>query len=124
MIRVVPFGSTSGFSDKPTAGTHFYSQGFTPSLLGAATMYSIQNLRDSTQVSSMGSVKYFAIGPAGGRFALTDTGKILKETTPGVGDFSIAHTHTGSNGAGLLGDQYGNLLYASPTALGLYDGSS
>jgi hypothetical protein len=85
-------------------------------------MYSIVNKRDSVTVSTMGNIKYYAIAN-GAMYAVDDAGHVLKETTPGVYDFSIVRS-PGGNGAGLLGDQYGNLLYAQNSQLGKYDGST
>jgi hypothetical protein len=122
MIRVFPFAATQGFSDKNIPGTSYYSQNFIPSLYGAATQYSILNKRTSVQVSGMGNIKYFA-NANGVMYAQDDAGQILKEQTPGAYDFTIARS-PGGNGAGLLGDQFGNLLYAQNTTLGLYDGTT
>lgn len=125
-IRALPFGAFEGFSDLAVPGASYYSQSFSPSLYGAATMYSLENMRDSVQVSDMGLPKSFAIGPGGALFAQDDSGNILKEQTPGAFDFAIVHS-PGGNGAGIMGDQYGNLLYACGSAndqLGLYDGTT
>lgn len=120
MIRIVPFGASAGFSDEPRVGMAYYTQGFTQSLLGAATLYSILNKRDSGTVVGMGNIKYFA-NANGVIYAQDDSGNVLKETTPGAYDFSIVRS-PGGNGAGLLGDQYKRLFYATPTELGMYDG--
>jgi hypothetical protein len=122
MIRVLPFGASQGFSDKNIPGTSYYSQGFFPALYGAATLFSIINKRDSTQVSSMGNIKNFA-NANGVMYAQDDAGHILKEGSSGVYDFTIVRS-PGGNGAGLLGDQFGNLLYAQNGTLGLYDGTT
>ena len=120
-IRILPFGAFEGFSDLPVPGTHYYSQGFSPSLFGMGTMYSIVNKIDSSTVSGMGNIKNYA--PANGAmYAQDDNGNILKETTPGAYDFAIVRT-PGGNGAGLLGDQKGRLLYAQNDHIGKYDGS-
>src|ERR1022692_2859877 len=125
-LKIFPFGAFAGFSDIAIPGTHYYSQGFTPSEFGAATMYSILNKANSGVITGMGNIKYFATGPSGARFAQDDAGHILKETTPGAYDFAIVRS-PGGNGAGLLGDQYGNLFYAngaSNNQLGKYDGTT
>ena len=125
-LRIVPFGAFEGFSDQPVTGAHYYSQGLTPSLFGAGTLYSIVNKRDSTVVTGMGNIKYFAIGPGGARYAQDNAGHILKETTPGAYDFAIVRS-PGGTGNGLMGDQYGNLFYsngASNNALGKFDGTT
>src|SRR5438309_11860151 len=98
-LRILPFGAFEGFSDVAVAGTHYYSQGFTPSLFGAGTMYSILNKADSGAIVGMGNIKSFAKGPSGAMFAQDDAGNILKEQTPGVYDFTIVRT-PGGNGAG------------------------
>jgi hypothetical protein len=125
-LRIVPFGAPTGFSDQAVAGAHYYSQGFSPSLFGTGTQYSIINKRDSTVVTGMGNIKYFALGPGGAMFAQDDAGHILKEQTPGAFDFTIVRS-PGGNGCGLMGDQYGNLFYAcgsSNNQLGKYDGTT
>jgi hypothetical protein len=125
-LRILPFGALQGFSDLGIAGTSYYSQGMSPSLFGGATLYSIVNKIDSSTVSTMGNIKCYALGPGGFTYAQDTAGHILKEATPGAYDFTIVHS-PGGNGAGLFGDQYGNLLYACGTTnnqLGLYDGSS
>src|ERR1700735_596118 len=111
-IKVVPFGAFAGFSDQPIAGAHYYSQNFSPSLFGTSTMYSLVNERSSIQVSGMGNIKWFATGPGGSLYAQDNNGNILKEQNPGAYDFAIVRS-PGGNGAGLMGDQYGNLLYAN-----------
>ncbi len=126
MKRILPFGAFEGFSDLARPGTHYYFQGFTSSLFGAATMYSIQNKIDSGTVPGMGNIKGFAIGPGGARFAQDDAGNVLKEQTPGAYDFVIVNT-PGGNGSGIMGDQFGNLLYASGASnnrIGIYDGTT
>jgi hypothetical protein len=119
-IRTIPFGAPAGFSDQPRPGTSYYTQGLTQSLLGAATLYSIINKIDSGTVIGMGNIKYFA-NANGAIYAQDDNGNVLKEGTPGLFDFSIVRP-PGGNGAGLLGDQYKRLFYATPTQLGMYDG--
>src|SRR5205085_50637 len=77
--------------------------------------------KDSTDISGLGAVKYFAKASLY-NFAQDDNGKIYKEATPGAYDFALARTPgVTSNGAGLLGDQKGRLLYAGNTDLGMYD---
>ena len=110
MVRIFPFVAPDGFSDQPIAGTHFYSQGFVPSLFGASTLYSLQNKRNSTQVGGMGNIKYFATA-FGKMFAMDDNGAVLEEATLGAYDFSIVRALSSSNGGGLLGDQYSRLFY-------------
>ena len=125
-IKVVPFGAFAGFSDQPIAGAHYYSQNFSPSLFGTSTMYSLVNERSSIQVSGMGNIKWFATGPGGSLYAQDNNGNILKEQNPGAYDFAIVRS-PGGNGAGLMGDQYGNLLYANGSSnnqLGLFDGTT
>src|SRR4051812_26325253 len=112
MIRALPFGSFSGFSDTERPGTSYYTQGLTQSASGIGTLYRIVNKIDSSSVAGMGNITYFATGPGGARFAQDDAGNILKEGTPGVYDFSIVRS-PGGNGCGLMGDQYGNLFYAN-----------
>src|SRR5258708_7858048 len=120
-LRILPFGAFSGFSDLNVPGTHYYSQGFSPSQFGAATMYSIVNKIDSVSVSGMGNVKEYALAN-GAMYAQDDAGHILKETNPGAFDFSIVRS-PGGNGAGLAGDQKGRLIYAQNDTIGKYDGS-
>jgi hypothetical protein len=120
-IRILPFGAFEGFSDLPRPGTHYYSQGLTQSLLGSGTLYSLINKKDNSSVAFT-KIKHFA--PLGGTmFALDDSGNVLKETTPGQYDFTIDHTTSSNNGAGLLADQQGRIVYAGNTYLGLYNGS-
>lgn len=123
-LKAVPIKNFSGFSDKKLLGAHYYSQGFFPSEFGAALLYSIVKRKDSADISGLGAIKYFA--KAGiYSYAQDDNGKIYKEATPGAYDFALAHTSgVTSNGAGLLGDQKGRLLYAGNTDLGMYDGST
>jgi hypothetical protein len=120
-LRILPFGAFEGFSDLAVAGTHYYSQGFTPSLFGMGTMYSIVNKANSGVITGMGNIKNYALAN-GAMYAQDDNGNILKETTPGAYDFAIARS-PGGNGAGLLGDQKGRLIYAQNAAIGKYDGS-
>jgi hypothetical protein len=125
-IRTIPFGAPAGFSDQPRPGTSYYTQGLTQSLLGSATLYSILNKIDSGTVVGMGNIKYFTKGPGGALFAQDDAGHILKEQTPGAYDFAIVRS-PGGNGSGLMGDQYGNLLYANGSSnnqIGKYDGAT
>ena len=125
-IRILPFGAFEGFSDQPVGGAHYYSQGISPSYFGGGSQFSIINKANSSSISGMGNIKGFAKGPGGAIFAQDDAGNILKEATPGQFDFSIVRS-PGGNGSGIMGDQYGNLLYAngaSNNQLGLYDGSS
>ena len=124
-LRVVPFLAPEGFSDLPIAGTHFYSQGFIPSLFGMATMYSMQNKASSAGFPTLGSIQHQAIW--NGYLVLQDdAGKLWKETTRGAYDFTNVRS-PGGNGAGLMADQYGNLFYACGSTnnqLGKYDGST
>src|SRR4051794_18299944 len=115
-IRILPFGAFEGFSDLSVGGAHYYSQGFSPSLFGGATMYSIINKIDSGSVVGMGNIKNFALA-GGASYAQDDNGNILKETTPGAYDYAIVRS-PGGNGAGLLGDQKGRLIYAQNDYIG------
>ena len=81
-IRVLPFGAFEGFSYQAYPGASYYSQSFSPSLYGGATMYSLENMRDSGAVPDMGNIKGFAIGPEGALFAQDDSGNILQEADP------------------------------------------
>ncbi len=122
MIKILPFGSFLGFSDTPRPGSSFYTQGLTQSFLGAANLYSIVKKISSDDVSSMGNVKTFA-SANGVLYAQDDAGHVLAEGTPGAYDFSIVR-NPGGNGAGLIGDQKGRLLYAQNTQIGMYNGSA
>lgn len=120
-LKSVPIRNLSGFSDKKLRDAHYYSQGFFKSEFGAALLYSILKRKDSTDISGLGAVKYFARAGIYA-FAQDDNGKIYKEATYGAYDFALARTPgVTSNGAGLLGDQKGRLLYAGNTDLGMYD---
>lgn len=119
-LKAVPIKNFPGFSDKRLRDAHYYSQGFFKSEFGAALLYSIVKRKDSTDISGLGAIKYFA--KAGiYNFAQDDSGKIYKEATPGAFDFSNVRSPSSSNGAGLIGDQKGRLLYAGNTDLGMYD---
>ncbi|HKQ06119.1 MAG TPA: hypothetical protein VJ464_13370 [Blastocatellia bacterium] len=124
-LKAVPITNFPGFSDKKRfPGAHYYSQGFSPSEFGAALLYSILKRKDSSDISGLGAIKYFA--KAGlYNYAQDDNGKIYKEATPGVYDFALARTSgVSSNGAGMIGDQKGRLLYAGNNDLGMYDGTT
>lgn len=122
-LKAVPIKNFSGFSDKQLQGAHYFSQGFSKSEFGAALLYSIVKQKDDTDISGLGAIKYFAKAGAS-TYAQDDNGIIYKEATSGAYDFSAVNSPSGSNGAGLLGDQKGRLLYAGNSALGLYDGST
>jgi len=124
-LRVVPFGAAEGFSDQPIAGTHFYSQGFTPTKFGTGTMYSIIQKISSAGITGLGAIN--AMVTMNGYLMVQDSnGAIWKETTRGGFDFTQVRTPLG-NGAGMITDQYGNLLYAcgaTNNQLGKYDGTT
>ena len=125
MLRVVPFGASDGFSDLPVAGTHFYSQGFVPSLLGMGTMYSIVDKANSTTYSALGQVRHQAV--LNNYLYLQDnSGQIWKESTPN--GYNITNVRSpGGFGSGMMADQYGNLFYScgsSNNQLGKFDGAS
>lgn len=123
-LKAYPISKFSGFSDKKIDGAHYYSQGFSKSEFGAALLYSILKKKDSTDISGLGNVKYYAKAGAS-MYAQDDNGKIYKEATPGAYDFALARTPgVTSNGAGMLGDQKGRLLYAGNSDLGMYDGTT
>lgn len=125
MLRVVPFGGFEGFSDVPIVGTHFYSQGFTPTLFGLGTVYSMVQKVTSAGIPGLGPVN--AMTKLGGYLYAQDAnGEIWKEST--IGSYSLSSVRTpGGNGAGMIADQYGNLLYAcgsSNNQLGIFDGTT
>lgn len=123
-LRTVPFGGYEGFSDSPIPGTHFYSQGFVPSMYGAATQYSMISGQSSAGIGGLGSVQHMAI-LNGILYVQDDSGQIWKETTRGAFNFTRVR-NPGGTGAGLMADQYGNLFYACGTTnnqLGKYDGT-
>ncbi|HEY1757955.1 MAG TPA: hypothetical protein VGG72_21475 [Bryobacteraceae bacterium] len=124
-LRVVPFGGFDGFSDLPIVGTHFYSQGFVPSLYGMGTQYSMVDKFNSATHGGMGQIHYQDVFEGYLHFQ-DDAGQIWKEQTPGAYDFTNVRSPDG-NGAGMMADQYGNLLYingSSNNQLGTFDGSS
>jgi hypothetical protein len=116
-IKILPFGAFGGFSDLARPGTHYYSQGLTESLFGTSTLYRIDNKRDSNTVTIMGNIRNFA-NASGIVWAQDDNGNLLKELTPGNYDFAVDRS-PGGNGAGLVGDQKGRLLYCQNSALGM-----
>jgi hypothetical protein len=123
--RIVPFGAYDGFSDQPIVGTNFYSQSFIPSLFGVSTMYSMVPGQSSAGIPGLGAILHQAVGN-GFLYVQDDTGQIWKESTRGAYDF-MSVRNPGGNGAGLMADQFGNLLYACGSTnnqLGIYDGSS
>jgi len=125
MPRVVPFGAFDGFSDLPVTGTHFYSQGFIPSLFGLGTQYSILDKVTSAGIPGLGSPLHFTVFN-GYLVVQDDSGQIWMETTRGAYNFTLVR-NPGGNGAGLMADQYGNLFYAcgaSNNQLGKYDGTT
>jgi hypothetical protein len=122
-LKVVPIRNLKGFSDKKLSGAHYYSQGFSPSEFGTSLLYSVVKRKDSTDISGLGAVKYFARAGLY-TYAQDDNGKIYQEATPGTYDFSNVRSPSSSNGAGLLGDQKGRLLYAANAVLGMYDGAN
>ena len=124
-LRVVPFGAYEGFSDLPIVGTHFYSQGFVPSLFGMTTQYSMLNQASSSGTSGLGSIQHTAV-INGFLYLQDDSGQIWKETSRGNYIFTRVR-NPGGNGAGMMADQYGNLFYACGSTnnqLGKYDGST
>lgn len=122
-LKAVPIRSLRGFSDKKLRDAHYYSQGFSPSEFGAALLYSVVKRKDSTDISGLGAIKYFARAGLNA-YAQDDNGKIYKEATSGAYDFALARSPASSNGAGLLGDQKSRLLYAANSVLGMYDGAT
>jgi hypothetical protein len=125
MLRIVPFGASSGFSDLPIAGTHFYSQGFIPSLNGIATMYSIVDKANSTTISGLGQVRHQAT-LNNILYVQDNVGKIWAEQNAGQYNFALVR-NPGGNGSGMKADQYGNLFYScgsSNNQLGKFDGTT
>jgi len=115
MIRSESFGfpRVFGFGDgRHSRGRYpieyFYSRGMQHSLFGLSTGYNVYTLQTSDSVVGLGNVKWFADN--GTLYAQDDLGNILKEATPGVGDFAIDHTTALSNGAGLVGDAKGRIV--------------
>jgi hypothetical protein len=125
MIRVVPFGAFEGFSDEPILGTHFYSQGMSPTLFGTGTVFSMVSKASSAVLTGLGQIKHIAV-LGGFMFLQDDSGQIWKEATVGGYDFAKVRS-PGGNGSGMFADQYGNLFYSCGTSnnqLGKYDGTA
>ncbi|HKF48321.1 MAG TPA: hypothetical protein VKB38_13245 [Terracidiphilus sp.] len=123
-LKVVPFGASEGFSDLPIVGTHFHSQGFTPTLFGMAAAYSMVNKASSAGIPGLGEVRH-QVTINGFLYVQDDSGQIWKEGTKGAYNLSRVR-NPGGNGAGLLADQYGNLYYACGSTnnqLGKFDGA-
>lgn len=116
------FGSRLGFG-AGKKGEYYYSQGMSRGQFGPALGYSIVKRKDSTDISGLGNIKFFA--QAGTKvYAQDDAGKLYSETTPGALDFSTAIRSPGGNGSGMIGDQKGRLIYSNGSSnnqLGLYD---
>jgi hypothetical protein len=119
MSKSYPFGNRLGFGNGTHRGEYFFSQGMQRSLFGLMTGYNVVKLKDSTDLSGMGNVKWFA-DANGVQFAVDDTGRIFKEATPGAGDFAQERNPgAGYEGQGLIGDQKGRLLYFGATVVGM-----
>jgi hypothetical protein len=135
MIQKIPFGNIYGFGNNRSIRRQgrriiiiesYYSQGMRRSMFGIMPSYSVTKAKDSTDISGLGNTKYFA-RPGAFLFAQDDNGKIYQEATSGALDFGSAVRNPGGNGAGMIADQKGRLLYfngASNDQLGKYESST
>lgn len=123
MIRSIPFGNAAGFGEGKRQDEHYYSQNMQSAPDGLTTGYLMTVLDDSTSISGLANVKYFA-DRVGTMYAVDSAGKIYAEATPGVGNFGAAIRNPGGTGRGLIGDQKGRLLYFQNTQIGKLEGAS
>jgi hypothetical protein len=93
--------------------------------MGMATQYSLVQKAFSSGIPGLGSIKHQTT-INGFLYVQDDSGQIWKESTKGQYNFARVR-NPGGNGAGMIGDQYGNLYYAcgsSNNQLGKFDGST
>jgi hypothetical protein len=123
MIHALPFGNPGGFGEGKRSDEHYYAQGMKRSQYGVSTGYGMSVTKDSDSLPGLANIKFFA-DVNGKQYAQGDNGDIYAEANNGAADFALVRdpTHT-SNGAGLIGDQKGRLLYFGNTDIGMYNGS-
>ncbi len=84
MIKEAPFGfpRVAGFGDGRRAAEYYYSQSLQQSQFGLSTGYNISKLVDSSDLSGMTNIKWFA-DASGKVYAVDSNGRLFKEQNPG-----------------------------------------
>lgn len=129
MIKSQQFKSFAGFGDgsKYSYGEYVHSQGMHKSLNGIMPLWNVLSETDSSSLSGLGLVPFFAQALQNGSIVVfaVDTNGVIYSSSNGTGTWQRVHnTAETSHGNGLIGTQNGQLFYPQTRYLGRYDGSA